>query len=200
LTFVKQPGLGGSVAWHQDGVTHWNSPDLDEGTHGFNFQCHLCPTSGHSCLWVVPETHRSQVDIPALVADAGDSDRLREAIPLYCNPGDVTIVNRQTLHGSFANTSPELRIAVSFGFHRRRSVLGQHGALLQPPEVIYDEDFIFKRSAVVQVAIDARHQYYPDETPFVFQPFVGLEDQYRWNDDETYERVIRDYHTRDISI
>jgi hypothetical protein len=35
LTFVKQPGLGGSVAWHQDGVTHWNSSDLDEGTHGF---------------------------------------------------------------------------------------------------------------------------------------------------------------------
>ena len=29
--FVKQPGLGGSVAWHQDGVTHWDSPDWDEG-------------------------------------------------------------------------------------------------------------------------------------------------------------------------
>lgn len=22
-TFIKQPGLGGSVSWHQDGVTHW---------------------------------------------------------------------------------------------------------------------------------------------------------------------------------
>ena len=39
--FVKQPGLGGSVAWHQDGVTHWNAPDWDEGIHGFNFQVQL---------------------------------------------------------------------------------------------------------------------------------------------------------------
>ena len=35
--FIKQPGLGASVAWHQDGTTHWDKPDLDEGTHGFNF-------------------------------------------------------------------------------------------------------------------------------------------------------------------
>ena len=29
--WMKAPGLGASVAWHQDGWTHWNSPDLDEG-------------------------------------------------------------------------------------------------------------------------------------------------------------------------
>ena len=34
--FIKQPGLGASVAWHQDGTTHWDKPDLNEGTHGFN--------------------------------------------------------------------------------------------------------------------------------------------------------------------
>ena len=39
--FVKQPGLGGSVSWHQDGVTHWESPDWDPGIHGFNFQVQL---------------------------------------------------------------------------------------------------------------------------------------------------------------
>ena len=31
--WVKQPGLGGSVAWHQDGWTHWDSPALDAHTH-----------------------------------------------------------------------------------------------------------------------------------------------------------------------
>ena len=31
LSSFKQPGLGGSVAWHQDGVTHWDSVDWDEG-------------------------------------------------------------------------------------------------------------------------------------------------------------------------
>ena len=34
--FIKEPGRGASVAWHQDGVTHWDSPDWDEGSHGFN--------------------------------------------------------------------------------------------------------------------------------------------------------------------
>jgi hypothetical protein len=56
--FVKQPGLGGSVAWHQDGVTHWNSPDWDEGIHGFNFQVQLYPTTTGNCLWVMPGSHK----------------------------------------------------------------------------------------------------------------------------------------------
>ena len=51
--FVKQPGLGGSVSWHQDGVTHWDSPDWDPGIHGFNFQVQLYPATLGNCLWVV---------------------------------------------------------------------------------------------------------------------------------------------------
>jgi hypothetical protein len=38
---IKEPGLGSSVSWHQDGVTHWNSPDWNEGSHGFNFMAQL---------------------------------------------------------------------------------------------------------------------------------------------------------------
>src|SRR3712207_8288336 len=33
--FIKEPGLGASVAWHRDGTTHWDAPDWDEGMHGF---------------------------------------------------------------------------------------------------------------------------------------------------------------------
>ena len=29
VTFVKEAGLGPSVAWHQDGTTHWNAADWD---------------------------------------------------------------------------------------------------------------------------------------------------------------------------
>jgi hypothetical protein len=39
--FIKEPGKGASVAWHQDGTTHWESPTWDQGTHGFNFTAHL---------------------------------------------------------------------------------------------------------------------------------------------------------------
>ena len=198
--FTKQPGLGGSVAWHQDGVTHWDSPDWDEGIHGVNFQAQLYRTSALSCLWVVPGTHKlGKVDINGMVEANGGSDQLPDAIPLYCEPGDVTIVNRQTLHSSFANTSNDFRISVSWGFHRRKAVAGQHGHLMQPAHVIYDDEFIDKRASVVQVAIDARRQYYRDETPFVYQPFGHLADEYRWSP-EIFETVIRDYNIRDIAI
>ena len=198
--FIKQPRLGGSVAWHQDGVTHWDSADWDEGIHGFNYQVQLNKTSALSCLWVVPGTHKlGRVDIKQMVAANHGSDRLPEAIPLYCEPGDVTIVNRQTLHGSFANASEDYRISVSWGMHRRAAVLGQHGHLMQPPEVIYDDEFIDQRARVIQVAIDARQQYYPDERPYQYQPFQHEIEQLRWSP-EVFERVIRDYNVRDIAI
>jgi ectoine hydroxylase-related dioxygenase (phytanoyl-CoA dioxygenase family) len=199
--FVKQPGLGGSVAWHQDGVTHWNSPDWDEGIHGFNFQVQLYPTTAGNCLWVIPGSHKlGRADIKAMVNANGGSEQLPGAVPLICNAGDVTIVNRQMVHGSFANSSPDLRISLTFGFHRRKSVLGQKAALsMEESGAVYDERRVFERSAVIQVAIDARRQAYPDEAAFSYQPFSGLQDQFRFTP-ETFERVIRDYNTKDLAI
>ena len=93
--WVKQAGLGASVAWHQDGWTHWDSPDLDGGSHGFNFMAQLYGCTSANGLWVVPGSHRrGKVDIKAMVAAAG-SDRLPDAVPLVCEPGDVAITNRQ---------------------------------------------------------------------------------------------------------
>jgi ectoine hydroxylase-related dioxygenase (phytanoyl-CoA dioxygenase family) len=205
--FVKQPGLGGSVAWHQDGVTHWDSPDWDAGIHGFNFQVQLYPTTAANGLWVVPGTHRQgRVDIKARVAANGGSDMLPDAVPLLCDAGDVTIANRQILHGSFANTSPDPRVSITFGFHRRSSVLDVRGKLSLKGDDLrwtdgpaYDEQRIFDRSAVIAVAIDARRQHFGDEEPYRYQPFAGLEDDFRF-DEATFERVIRDYNTRDLAI
>jgi ectoine hydroxylase-related dioxygenase (phytanoyl-CoA dioxygenase family) len=198
--FVKQPGLGGSVAWHQDGVTHWGSANWDQGIHGFNFQVQPYPTTPANCLWVVPGTHKlGRIDIKERVAENGGSDKLPGAVPLICRPGDVTAVNRQMLHGSFANTSPDLRVSLTFGFHRRASILGQRGALAVDSDAYYDEQRIFERSAVIAVAIDARRQRFPDETSFRYQPFQGMEDDFRFNED-TVERVIRDYNTKDLAI
>lgn len=201
--FVKRPGLGGSVSWHQDGATHWDDPNWDEGIHGFNFQVQLYPSTPANGLWAVPGSHKlGKIDIPQVVADNGGSERLPDAVPLFCEAGGVTIANRQVLHGSFANTSPDPRISVTFGFHRRASVLGVEGRLKMKAggrAIVYDEDRIFDRSAVIAVAIDARHQHVPDEIPYRYQPFAGLEDDFR-SDDETFERVIRNYNLKDLSI
>ena len=199
--FVKQPGLGGSVAWHQDGVTHWNAPDWDEGIHGFNFQVQLYPATVGNCLWVIPGSHKNgKADIKAMVRANGGSEQLPGAVPLVCPAGDVTMVNRQMVHGSFANSSPDLRISLTFGFHRRQSVLGQKAALaIAETHATYDEQRIFERSAVIQVAIDARRQAFPDEPVFTYRPFSGREDEFRFTA-ETFDRVIRDYNTKDLAI
>ncbi len=198
--FLKQPGLGGSVAWHQDGLTHWDSPNWDEGIHGFNFQVQLYPSTPGNCLWVVPGTHKEgQIDIRAMVDENEGSECLPNALPLFCRPGDVTVVNRQTLHCSFANTSPDERVSLTFGFHRRSSVLGAAGVLGSGEGDVYDERRIHERSSVIAVAIDARHQHFPKEKPYRYQPFVGLEDEFRWNE-HTRETVIKDYNTQDLGI
>lgn len=201
VIFVKQPKIGGSVAWHQDGVTHWNAPDWDEGVHGFNYQVQIYPTTAGNALWVVPGTHKKgRADIKKMVNDNGGSEQLPGALPLICAPGDVTIVNRQTLHGSFANSSPDLRISITFGFHRRKSVLGQHTALTMREEgVYYDAARIEKRASVIPVAIDARRQHFAHEEPFHYLPLAHRAAELRFNDD-TFNRVIRDYNQYDLAI
>ena len=197
--FVKQPGLGGSVAWHQDGVTHWDSSEWDEGIHGFNFQVQLYDTSAESCLWVVPETHKQgKLKIKDIVAENG-SERLPNAVPLHAQAGDVTIVNRQALHCSYANTSRDTRISLTFGFHRRSAVLGARGALSEAADTFYDEKRIDERSKVISIAIDARAQFYEDEIPFRYQPMAGREAELRYTSDN-WEKIIKNYNLNDLSI
>ncbi len=199
-TFVKEPGLGAAVSWHQDGTTHWDNPDLDEDTHGFNLMINLYQSNGSNGVWVVPGTHKKgKLDLKSMVRDAG-TERLPGAVPLLCDAGDVIINNRQLVHGSFANTSPDRRVSIGIGFFPYKSVLNvtteRHadGAL-----GTYTAERIRDRSRVIQVAIDARQQKYPNERRFSYAPFVGEEDQNRWNDD-TRKNVVRDYYLLDMSI
>jgi len=196
--WIKHPRLGGSVAWHQDGWTHWDSPDLDEGTHGFNFMAQLYGCNAANGLWVVPGSHRlGKVDIKAWVAAAG-SERLPDAVPLVCAPGDVAITNRQAVHGSFANTSDDPRVTINFGFHRRASVLGVTSGGVHNPVSVYDDAYIRERSRLVGYAIDARRRRFPQEPPYAYQPFAGQEARYRWTPDA--RAGLKDYNLQDLGI
>ncbi|MBL6952822.1 MAG: phytanoyl-CoA dioxygenase family protein [Alphaproteobacteria bacterium] len=196
--FVKEPGLGASVAWHQDGVTHWDSPTWDQGSHGFNIMAQLYGCTPANGVWVVPGSHKlGKVDIGAAVAAAG-SERLPDAVPIVCAPGDVAITNRQALHGSFANTSPDWRVTLNFGCHRRASILGVAGGGLHNAPAVYDAARIRQRARLIAYAIDARRQRFPDETPFVYQPFAQSGDSFPW--DETARQSMHDYNLLDLSI
>jgi hypothetical protein len=196
--FIKAPGLGASVAWHRDGVTHWDAPDWDEGTHGFNFMGQVYGCTPANGVWVVPGSHKlRRVDIKAMCAAAG-SERLPEAVPIVCAPGDVAITNRQAVHGSFANTSPDWRITLNLGFHRRRSVLGVTGGGIHAAPAVFDETRIRERARVIGYGIDARRQRYPDEAPFVYRPHADAGLSYRW--DDAARATMKDYNRLDLSI
>ena len=197
--WIKEPGLGTSVAWHQDGTTHWEHPRWHEDIHGFNYMAQLYPTTPENALWVVPGSHKlGKIDIGAKVAACG-TDRLPDAVPMLCAAGDVAICNRQALHGSFANVSTERRVSVVFGFHRRDAVLNVRQRQRDGETVRYDAQRIWQRSRAIQLAIDARAQRFPNETPYRYQPFVGQEDDNRWNE-TSRETVLKDYNVLNLHL
>ena len=196
--FIKEPGIGAAVSWHQDGVTHWDSPDFDEDIHGFNFMAQVYGSTAVNGVWVLPGTHKQgKLDIKALVAESG-SERLEGAVPIVCNPGDVVICNRQLLHGSFPNCGFEPRITVNFGFHKRASVLGVMGGGIHSDAQVFDEAIVARRSRAIAYAIDARKQRFPTETPYEYQPLSAAANDYQWNDAARAD--LKDYNLDDLSI
>ena len=196
--WVKHPRLGGSVSWHQDGWTHWESPDLDWGTHGSNTMMQLYGCDAGNGLWVVPGSHRiGKIDITSMCDESG-SDRLPDAVPLVCAPGDVVVASRQAVHGSFANTSDNRRGTINAGFHRRASVLGVTGGGVHNPVSLYDEEYIHHRSRLIAYGIDARRQRFSEETPFEYKPLADEMDRYRWTSEVTAD--LHDYNLQDIGI
>lgn len=149
----------------------------------------LDATDGGNALWVVPGTHRlGKLDIAAVVERNGGSERLHDAVPLVCAAGDVAIVNRQLLHGSFANSSANRRVTLIFGFHRHASVLAVH-----------DPDRVHRRSCIIPLAIDARRQRYPAEPSYEYQPLAALTDELRWNE-ETRNSLLQGYNALNLSV
>ncbi|MEP5321066.1 phytanoyl-CoA dioxygenase family protein [Marinobacter alexandrii] len=196
--FIKEPGIGAAVSWHQDGTTHWDSEDFDQDIHGFNFMAQVYGSTAVNGVWVLPGSHKAgKVDITELVDQSG-SERIRGTVPLVCEAGDVIICNRQLVHGSFANTGFEPRITVNMGFHRRSSVLNVMGAGTHNEAQIFDDAVITKRSEVIGYAIDARRQRFPQESPYEYQPFLERGLDYQWNAET--KTLLHDYNALDLSI
>jgi ectoine hydroxylase-related dioxygenase (phytanoyl-CoA dioxygenase family) len=195
---IKQPGQGGSFAWHQDGATHWDTGAWHQDIHGVNLMLQLYPCTPATTVWFVPGTHAAgRADIRRLVEEAG-SNRLPQAVPLICDGGDVCISNRQTLHGSFPNTSDAWRLTLVLGSHRRDAVVGvsTHDVFGNP--VTYDAERVRKRAELIGLAIDARRQRFPDETPYVYRPQAEAGEKPAW--DEGARARIHDYQALDLFL
>ena len=196
--FIKEPGIGAAVSWHQDGVTHWDSPDFDENIHGFNFMAQLYGSTAVNGVWVLPGSHKmGKIDIADLVSSS-QSERIEGAVPLVCDRGDVVICNRQALHGSFPNSGFEPRLTVNFGFHKRSSVLGVKGGGIHSDAQVFDDEIIARRSRVLGYAIAARKERFPEESAYEYKPFTDRSLSFVW--DDAARADIHDYNRDDLSI
>ena len=198
VIWFKAPRLGGSVAWHQDGTTHWDTDKFHKGSHGFNFMAQVYGCNSQNGLWIVPGSHMAQADIKGWCEEVG-SDRLPNAVPMLCNPGDVGITNRQAVHGSFPNTSDEWRVTINFGFHPRASVIGARGNGIHAPgseKLIYDAERVKQRSRPLGLAIEARKQRFPKEEPYLYLPHAG--ESFVW--DAAARESLRGYNSLDLGI
>ena len=208
-------GVGPPSTWHQDGRTHWTAdgdaleqPDGSGKTHGFNFSVSWSTGTPENCLWVVPGSHRRW-----LLADDGKfpptGERLPDAVPMPLAPGDCGLVNRSSLHGSFENSSSERRVTMVLGYHTRESVIGTETknvhAFASPGKaeekiVKYSEEYVLRRARMIPLAIDARRQRYPDETPYEYKgSYLGGG---AWNEQARAEICQEgdEYWQRDITL
>lgn len=212
--FYKAEGNGLPTRWHQDGRTHWdqNGGSLEQldgsgKCHGFNMSVALSHCTAENALWVVPGSHRQW-----LLAKGGKfppiSERLPDAVPVLLEPGDCGIVNRSSLHGSYPNASPDRRVTLLLGFHKRDSAIGSttinvHAFKIpgvSNKKITYSEEYVLRRTRMIPLAIDARRQQRPQEKPFQYRgSFLG---EASWNE-TTHAEIRRDgeeYWQQDITL
>ena len=58
---------------------------------------------------------------------------------------------------------------------------------------------IRRRSRIIQLAIDARSQRHPDETPYRYAPLAAEADALRWSEAARRD-VLADYNLDDLGI
>ena len=78
--FIKEPGIGAAVSWHQDGTTRWDS--LTSTKHP-RLQLHGAGLWQRSerCVGITGSHKTGKVDIKGLVATSG-SERIDGTMPL----------------------------------------------------------------------------------------------------------------------
>jgi non-heme Fe2+,alpha-ketoglutarate-dependent halogenase len=123
--FSKMPGDKAYVGWHQDG-TYWNLRPPTVVTAWVA----LSPSiSSNGCMRVVPGTHtqpmipQRETYLPDNALSRGQEIAVavdeRQAVDLNLQPGEMSLHHIWIVHGSNANTSPDMpRIGIAIRYTR----------------------------------------------------------------------------------
>ena len=88
-------------------------------------------------------------------------------------------------------------MSLTFGFNRHSSILNVEAGL-HNESAFYDEARILERSRMIDYAIDARRQHFPDEAPYDYKPLSGLNQKVVWS--EEVKASLSNYNLLDLSI
>ena len=118
--FFKMPGELRPKPWHQDSI-YWDTSaetminlvvSLTHATKASG-AVHFIPGS-HKLGRLFHQVQDDGFGFPNLVCDVS---AFREPVVPELAPGDVIVSHSLVVHGSFANTSPEMRINIGFHHH-----------------------------------------------------------------------------------
>lgn len=166
--FMKPPGSGAGVPWHQD-ASPFSDLERPQQTVPpvFDFWLGLSPaTVAMGCLHVIPGSHKrgrlAHIDGGGILkqldlAEHGYSPA--DAVALETEPGDAVIWHQDLIHGSPPNTSQRRRVAVASVYHgaREEAALRRHhrkGAIRRRPPLC--------RNGVTCDLVDALPDNLPD--------------------------------------
>ncbi len=112
---------------------------------------------------------------------------------------DFYILEGVLSKGELADIKTDLAaMRENFGFHKRSSVLNVCSAGMHAEATLMDANFIDRRARLIGLAIDARAQRFPDETPYTYAPFAGRAEEFVWS--LAAQAGLKDYNLMDLSI
>lgn len=121
VVFVKMPGTGEKIPWHQDS-TYW-AMNEEKGLTVWLALSDVNPENG--CMYYIPGSH-TLPDLPHVIS-RDQSNMLHRGQklkgvdeagmrPIEINAGQASIHELRTLHKSEPNTSPAPRLGIAFRF------------------------------------------------------------------------------------
>jgi hypothetical protein len=179
VTFVKEarPRAVGRVApGRHDALGRRRTGTM--GAHGFNFMTQLYPsTAGERRVGAAGQPQATARPTSGrLVAESG-SDRIDGAQCRCCaGAGDTIVTNRQLVHGSFANSSPDRRVTLNAGFFPRKPRAERDDEAADGPETeTYDGDAHVEARGCASCSWRSTRagSAFPQETSYVYRPLAG---------------------------
>ncbi len=120
--FIKEPGDGNIVSWHQD-ITYWGMGETDEEVTAWLALSDVSVEAG--CMRFIPGSHKGGiVDHHDTFSDSNLLSRGQEiaavdeamAVPGPLNPGEMSLHHGRCFHASAPNRSQDRRIGVAIRY------------------------------------------------------------------------------------